>query len=510
MVRVGSSKTIYMSKIFMFFIAISCSCFTASWVGAQDLRATNFKVEPFDGRRGNKGDYTGAWIRLQGVTINGDRIGRSSVGFEFSGNYPNQPMRNFGFSSERTFTDLPRRAADRTHESLGYRFWVDARSGSQKARQKYQMLNETDKILMKGICGLMSDERFVTNVLSQMTNSRPNSYYDYVDNKYNQYWGNERRKREVLRLANICNRGIGNAGSQKVAFELKSMPSVKPSLCGFELENVQTISNLKSIQRGLAKRSLYSGGIDGKFGKGSCSALEKWAKCENVGSKLLSDGTLSKLTKTNPSARELACYGNRPARTTQPVILSVNSSDNYRSESGQHTIINVEMRNRWGNRAEFKLNGYVTGTKPNGVCLVYGDRNNDNKCFTVYDSNNTIKQTIAKFNKRDKENITDACALIVTQFNKIRQKTENNNSRKLVDQRKSAFTGFAYKCLVAIQSSFPGTRYAAAAVGVGAPTLEGSSTPDQVTSGASCTQSKLQVRFNQNVLKSLDSIHFDC
>ena len=129
---------------------------------------------------------------------------------------------------------------------------------------------------------------------------------------------------------------------------------------------------------------------------------------------------------------------------------------------------------------------------------------------TVYDSNNTIKQTIAKFNKRDKENITDACSLIVTQFNKIRRKRKIDNSRKLVDQRKSAFTGFAYKCLVAIQSSFPGTRYAAAAAGVGAPnSWKASSTPDQVTSGASCTQSKLQIRFNQNVLKSLDLYTLD-
>jgi hypothetical protein len=301
----------------------------------------------------------------------------------------------------------------------------------------------------------------------------------------------------VMACAGSLDIMVNNDGKDNEVFGITNV-------CGYTFSNGKSPSDLKSIQRGLANRDLYNGGIDGKFGKGSCGALEKWAKCENVGSKLLSDGTLSKLTKTNPSARELACYGNRPARTTQPVILSVNSSDNYRNERGQHTIINVKMRNRWGNRAEFKLNGYVTGTKPNGVCLVYGDRNNDNKCFTVYDSNNTIKQTIAKFNKRDKENITDACALIVTQFNKIRQKTENNNSRKLVDQRKSAFTGFAYKCLVAIQSSFPGTRYAAASVGLVAPTLEGPSTPDQVASGASCKQSKLQIRFNQNVLKSLD------
>ena len=283
-----------------------------------------------------------------------------------------------------------------------------------------------------------------------------------------------------------------------------SNASLAKSVCGYNFSGGKSASYLKSIQRGLAKRNLYSGGIDGKFGKGSCSALTKWAKCENVGSKVLSDGALSKLTKTEPSARELSCYGDRPAKTTQPVILSVNSSDDYRTEKGRHTIINVKMRNRWGNRAEFKLNGYVTGTKPHEVCLVYGNRNSDNKCFEVYDSNNTIKKIIAMFNKRDKENITDACSLIVTQFNKIRDKTKNINSRRLVDQRKSAFTGFAHKCLVAIQSSLPGTRYAAAAVGLVAPTLEGSSTPDQVTSGASCTQSKLQVRFNQNVLKSLD------
>ena len=58
---------------------------------------------------------------------------------------------------------------------------------------------------------------------------------------------------------------------------------------------------------------------------------------------------------------------------------------------------------------------------------------------TVYDSNNTIKQTIAKFNKRDKENITDACSLIVTQFDKIRRKRKIDNSRKLARPAKVGF-----------------------------------------------------------------------
>ena len=315
---------------------------------------------------------------------------------------------------------------------------------------------------------------------------------------------NSRNKAGEMFCAGTLEIAVKNNTDPATSAQAVSNASLAKSVCGYNFSAGKSPLDLKSIQRGLAKRKLYNGGIDGKFGKGSCSALEKWAKCENVGSKVLSDGALSKLTKTNPSARELACYGDRPATTTQPVILSVDSSDDYRTEKGRHTIINVKIRNRWGNRATFKLNGFVTDTRPNGVCLVYGNGSSDNKCFSVYDSNNTIEKIIAKFNKGDKENITDACSLIVTQFGKINSKTKNRNSKKLLDQRQLAFTRFAYKCLVAIQSSFPGTRYAAAAAGVGAPKQEGSSTPDQVASGPSCKQSKLQIRFNQNVLKSLD------
>ncbi|MDB9943262.1 hypothetical protein OAD29_00030 [bacterium] len=538
MVRVGSSKTIYISKIFMFFIAISCSCFTASWVGAQDLRATNFKVEPFDGRRGNKGDYTGAWIRLQGVTINGDRIGRSSVGFEFSGNYPNQPMRNFGFSSERTFTDLPRRAADRTHESLGYRFWVDARSGSQKARQKYQMLNETDKILMKGICGLMSDERFVTNVLSQMTNSRPNSYYDYVDNKYNQYWGNERRKREVLRLANICNRGIGNAGSQKVAFELKSMPSVKLSLCGFELENVQTISNLKSIQRGLANRDLYNGGIDGKFGKGSCSALTKWSKCENVGSKVLSDGALSKLIKTNPSARELACYG----KTTDNVAKLTFSDFQLRPVDGRSegrdivgswiTLRNVKIDGNPGAKKtiwfeilgrfpsqRMEMIGFSSKRTFENMPEYIGEKfGNPNLGYGFAVRTQNVAGTRSRFQQLDKNDrlvLKGICGLMANEsfVADVVKKLESQKEfgfRDYVDNQFMKFwkKGSKAREIVSVAESCnrsvgnTGAKSVAFVSSNNSPSVTPAS--GSIAAVSSCNQRKLQVRSNQNVLKSLD------
>ncbi|MDA7483656.1 hypothetical protein N9A39_09305 [Planktomarina temperata] len=434
--------------------------------------------------------YSDPWaavtIRLKNLKIDGDSTARN-VAFELHSNksYYNKTYIEF---SGQTF-GYGKIPIDMTYKKRGD-FYFHAGGGDPVSIRKIRsILPAEEKLILRGVCDFVKDR-----------NNAQMIFDEAIKNSYGagkKHWERFRSRmvNDTVNVGRVC---ASKLGGQKVTF-LQSKNSLAKSVCGYSFSEGKSQSDLKSIQRGLAKRNLYNGGIDGKFGKGSCSALEKWAKCENVGSKVLSGGALSKLTKTEPSARELSCYGDRPAKTTQPVILTVNSSDDYRSEKGRHTIINVKMRNRWGNRAEFKLNGYVTGTKPNGVCLVYGDRNNDNKCFTVYDSNNTIKQTIAKFNKRDKENITDACALIVTQFNKIRQKTENNNSRKLVDQRKSAFTGFAYKCLVAIQSSFPGTRYAAAAVGLVAPTLEGSSTPDQVTSGASCTQSKLQVRFTPHV-----------
>ena len=306
------------------------------------------------------------------------------------------------------------------------------------------------------------------------------------------------QKAWVMACAGSLDIMVNNDGKNKEAYGITNV-------CGYTFSNGKSRSDLMSFQRGLAKRNLYSGGIDGKFGKGSCSALERWAKCENVGSKVLTGGALAKLTKTEPSARELSCYGNAPAPANEPKILRVSSDDSYVNSSGRHTIISVEMKNRWGNLAELKLNGYVRGTRPNGVCLVYRDSNND-KCFSVYDSTSTVKNKLATFNKRDKENITDACSLIVTHFDKIGSKTKNVNSKKLLNQRQSAFTGFAYKCLVAIQSSFPGTRYAAAAARVGAPKQGTTRKTLKRFSGSSCVsgQSKLQIRFNQNVLKSLD------
>ena len=304
--------------------------------------------------------YSDPWaavtIRLKNLKIDGDSTARN-VAFELHSNksYYNKTYIEF---SGQTF-GYGKIPIDMTYKKRGD-FYFHAGGGDPVSiRQIRSILPAEEKLILRGVCDFVKDR-----------NNAQMIFDEAIKNSYGagkKHWERFRSRmvNDTVNVGRVC---ASKLGGQKVTF-LQSKNSLAKSVCGYSFSEGKSQSDLKSIQRGLAKRNLYNGGIDGKFGKGSCSALEKWAKCENVGSKLLSDGTLSKLTKTNPSARELACYGNRPARTTQPVILTVNSSDDYRSEKGRHTIINVKMRNRWGNRAEFKLNGYVTGTKPNGVCL---------------------------------------------------------------------------------------------------------------------------------------------
>ncbi|MDB2323888.1 hypothetical protein N9V38_04290, partial [Planktomarina temperata] len=440
--------------------------------------------------------YSDPWaavtIRLKNLKIDGDSTARN-VAFELHSNksYYNKTYIEF---SGQTF-GYGKIPINMTYKKRGD-FYFHAGGGDPVSiRQIRSILPAEEKLILRGVCDFVKDR-----------NNAQMIFDEAIKNSYGagkKHWERFRSRmvNDTVNVGRVC---ASKLGGQKVTF-LQSKNSLAKSVCGYSFSEGKSQSDLKSIQRGLAKRNLYNGGIDGKFGKGSCSALEKWAKCENVGSKVLTGGALAKLTKTEPSARELSCYGNVPAPANEPKILSVSSSDSYVNSSGRHTIISVEMKNRWGNLAEFKLNGYVRGTRPNGLCLVYRDGSNKDKCFSVYDSTSTLKNKLATFNKRDKENITDACTLTIKQIDKINSRTKNPNARTLLNQKQGMFTNFAYKCLVAIQTSFPETKYAAAAQGVGAPKSEDSNTP-KVFSGSSCAsgQSKLQVRFNQNVLRSLD------
>ena len=298
------------------------------------------------------------FITSAGVQLSVTELRRTSVSFEFSGNYPNKPADGFGFASKKTFTGMTSKVADKTESFLGHRFFIKS-GNSSKIRKKYLMLNETDRAIMKGICGLMANENFVDNVLMQMAQSKPYSYGNYVDSKYNEYWGKKQRKKEILRTANACNRSIGNKKADPVAFKIKSIKG-NNFLCGYELQKPKTKSDLVSIQKGLAKRNLYNGGIDGKFGKGSCSALARWAKCEKVLNKALSNVSLAKLTKTNPSDSELACYGIKPANVSAVTVSDFGLQPVYGRAEGLDIVASGSSCNRRNqSKLQIRLNQTV-------------------------------------------------------------------------------------------------------------------------------------------------------
>ena len=152
--------------------------------------------------------------------IDGKAVGKSSIGFEFSGNFPNKPIRSVGFASVRSFTDMPKSAAEKTHGSLGYRTWIGGKNTREESWKLYSSLNNTDKLIMKGICGLIADENFANDIIDQLEARKPFSFQNWVDNKYNKYFSQSGRHKELVRIGKDCNNRIGNTGNNLISFKI--------------------------------------------------------------------------------------------------------------------------------------------------------------------------------------------------------------------------------------------------------------------------------------------------
>ena len=289
---------------------------------AAELTASGIKINPFDGRQNNKGDWVGAWIYLKKPKIDGRSIGKTSVGFEFSGNFPNRPINSVGFTSIRTFTNMPKSAADRT-DNIGHRTWFSGRKVREDAWNLYTRLNETDKLILKAICGLIADDSFANNIVDQLEATEPYSFNGWVDNKYNKYFSQSGRHKELTRIGKACNNRLGNTGDKFVTFKIGASKSVSVAssssikiqkLCGYPTSytsNRRLIKGqLRDIQRGLARYGLYNGAIDGDFGRGTCAALKKFMNCQGKDRQKLDDGLIYRLSYSHvkPTIDERSCY----------------------------------------------------------------------------------------------------------------------------------------------------------------------------------------------------------
>ena len=229
-------------------------------------------IKPFDTSKETPGRvYNGTSIGLSNVKLYGKPIGKNFITFEFGGDY-GQKVRGIEFSSKLTFTNMPQKVSNGSYsDRFGYRFFI-GKTDSAKSSNIYKQLNPEDKLIFKAVCGALSDDIFVKNILKLIKNYNGYTYNINVK-KYKKYWAMPSRLNETIKIANDCNRGLKNTGSEKVKFNLIE----PPKLCGVETKGFLLNSRtFKSIQSDLKLLGHYNGKIDGLFGAGSCKSLEAY------------------------------------------------------------------------------------------------------------------------------------------------------------------------------------------------------------------------------------------
>ncbi|MDA8761663.1 hypothetical protein N9M89_08790, partial [Amylibacter sp.] len=226
-------------------------------------------IKPFDTSKETPGRvYNGTSIGLSNVKLYGKPIGKNFITFEFGGGY-GQKVRGIEFSSKLTFTNMPQKVSNGSYsDRFGYRFFI-GKTDSAKSSNIYKQLNPEDKLIFKAVCGALSDDVFVKNILKLIKNYNGYTYNINVK-KYKKYWAMPSRLNETIKIANDCNRGLKNTGAEKVKFNLLE----PPKLCGVQTTGILLNSRtFKSIQSDLKLLGHYNGKIDGLFGAGSCKSL---------------------------------------------------------------------------------------------------------------------------------------------------------------------------------------------------------------------------------------------
>jgi hypothetical protein len=265
------------------------SCYGNKSVNIAKLSFSGFDLRPVDGRSEGR-DIIGSWVTLKNVRINGKIGAKKTIWFEFLGRLPSQGIEEIGFSSKQTFSNMPTDIGGKSgNPKLGYLLPVGPNNVSG-ARSRFQKLNQDDKLILKGICGLMADESFVSDIVESLKNQKEFGFRGYVDNEFMNYWKSGSRVREILEVAKGCNQAVGNLGANKVAFI--SVDRNLPSTTSTTSTNSITLTNdscfeskwkVRSNQNVLKDLGLYNSTVDGIAGP-------NYRKAVAGGEKLLGQG----------------------------------------------------------------------------------------------------------------------------------------------------------------------------------------------------------------------------
>ena len=181
------------------------------------LTFESVSLRPFDGRRGNRGTWLGSKIILVGTRIDGIPF-KQFIEFEISGNFDSEDrtVENIGFEQGKTFKILPSEVAERDNT-----IWLSGKYTTKtQINRLFKAISREDKIIMKGICGLVSSENFSRSIIDDLSKVPPNSYRDYKDNKFNQYWSDPFGPKELREIGQHCNNSINNIGAERISFKM--------------------------------------------------------------------------------------------------------------------------------------------------------------------------------------------------------------------------------------------------------------------------------------------------
>ena len=118
-------------------------------------------------------------------------------------------------------------------------------------------------------------------------------------------------------------------------------------ICSFDLrfDSEDKHVDLRAIQKGLKRRSLYMGAVDGVLGKGSCAAFNKFMACERTSPASFSREDYLSLLSKIISEEKQSCYDGKSTTTIAAKAISKNGLESQ-PESLQNTIDGLRSENK--------------------------------------------------------------------------------------------------------------------------------------------------------------------
>ena len=331
-------------------------------------------------------------------------------------------------------------------------------------------------------------------------------------------------------IAKRCLRAV-EAKTGQIAFKMNKTTMAK-SICGYASKSRLSLQQLKSIQKILKSNGFYKGTIDGIMGKGSCAGLNK-VMTTSDNSRTFDFDTFPNLASAAAKKKSRFKYSRIYVNTNdgrywdEPKdFIGVDAHFVNASVDGKPTASSDWLIEISGNLKGYRGQGQITGFLFNSkqiferpLPLTIATSNNSGSRGPQYFFGRFNKiEDRAFFKALSNNDLTTAHAacLALSDAQIVKQVMSQAASLGKHDQQHSNFwkktkrvsevQAIAVRCLDNIESSFPGTQYAAKTTVSGALKPEGNSKQLKIFSGSSCAsgQSKFQIRLNQTALEGLD------